>query len=77
MGGAGLSGLPQDWRVDEETPMTLATEPTTALVRIHAKVMWRKEDQAGLRFVRTFDNHEIKIARMVHRLTASPRARTD
>ncbi|MDH3743748.1 MAG: cyclic nucleotide-binding domain-containing protein [Acidobacteriota bacterium] len=71
LGGACLKGVPEDWRLDEETPMALATEPTTALVIVHATIQWRKDDQVGLCFTRTFENHEIKIAGVVHRLTSA------
>lgn len=76
LGGACLSGLPEDWHLDEGTPMALATDPTMALVRVHAKIMWRKDDQAGLSFTQTFDDHEIKIAGVVHRLTSEAQPRS-
>lgn len=74
LGGACLSGVPDNWQIDESVPVAMATDPTTALFRVHASIQWRKDDLVGLCFTRTFDDHQIKIAGAVHRLTVDAKA---
>ncbi len=77
LGGACLSGMPEDWALDEEALFSVAVDPTTALFSVHARVQWKKDDHTGLCFTQTFDNHELQIAGAVHRLVSDAKAESE
>ncbi len=69
LGGACLAGLPENWSPDQASRVSLAIDRETALVSVRARVAWRKNDRIGIAFTETFDDHEMRVANALHRLT--------
>lgn len=69
LGGACLSGLPDDWNIGEWTLMSFAVDPRTTLLSVYGRVAWRRVGRLGIAFTETLPDHEIRVAGTLHRLT--------
>ncbi len=51
LGGACFEGAPEDWAPGTVVEFSLELEPGRELMRARARVVWRKEDRAGVHFL--------------------------
>lgn len=68
IGGACLSGLPDDFHPSEATRVAILAPDETELVSGQARVAWRRGGETGLEFTRTFLNHEERVQEALRRL---------